>query len=215
MLLEVKMRKVHLDYIKDLVSQVHLDGAYPFIPAVTTQEGGEEFYDTDSKFFEITPSIDHFQELVPFCLVQQGRDRNYEDNKLSHRLEDIKPTPETKTKQYLKRHYIQEIPVTLEFWLDDPSSELLSESNDRGIIDQVLIYISNFKKVPNEHGVTMSVTTKSSGVITDPSRDISLYKVFVEIVFTDGLYTKQEIATMAGSHLELASSEIKEKESEN
>lgn len=199
------MRSYHLDILKEIASSIDLDDQNPFRPSIPVANSNDKLVwpNETVRFFEITPPIDAYEEKIPFCVVIQKPTRNQLDARLSHRISPVYLSDGGKINRFLKRHFKQEFRYHLNFWIEKPDSELLSNVTDRGIIDQCLIYISNNSRTVNPQGAYMGLDVGPSGIVTDPAKKSSVYKVFVEIIIRDGLYSIEKQETLAAGTLEI------------
>lgn len=186
------MRKAHIDYLKSLAGAVVLDGVNPFV----------------DNFFEVQPPLDSFQEKVPFCVVGYNAVQNNLDKrfKIQNRINPVYNDDGTKTLRYVKRHFSQRFVYQLDFWLDTPDADILSQAEDMGILDQSLLYLSShptITRVVNDVSIAIELDVGSSGIVTDPAGELGLYKLFLEVVFNDGLWEIVNEPSMAGVSIKI------------
>lgn len=129
---------------------------------------------------------------------------------------------------YLRQHFKQTFPYRLEFWLEDPAQDILSSrqplpveepedpeeeppvqaENSYGLIDQALLYIAKNEFFANEVSGTVRVRAGASGLVTDPAGELGLYKLYLEIIFEDGLQEQEHIPTLAGAAFQIRNTTV-------
>lgn len=179
------MRKLHIDYIKAM------------LPAVGFT----------APLLEIYPPAEKLRRMIPVAVLNTPRVTNKLDARLnqSNRIARL-PTVingNTKILQFLKRHFKQEFKYQLDIWISKQSiaAEVLSEPAHEGLVDKIMRYISENQTV-DAGNYLINLDVGASGSITDEAEN-EIYKVFVEIIFRDGLYSVEQAETLAGATLEI------------
>ncbi len=62
--------------------------------------------------------------------------------------------------------------------------------------------------IKSEEQIPILVRLGKTGLVDDPAKETGNYKLYVEIIFKDGLYTIEEEETLAGVELEVEGSGI-------
>ena len=139
------MRKSHIDYLHTMVESISISGQQIFSSSPTQKQG---------KFLETYPPLDLFQRILPICVINSVRVNDNLDNRytVENRRKAIERLPD-KTDEYgnrilrtLQEEFKQEFRYVLHFIVKDPSKDILSNVNERGILDQCKIYISQNPK---------------------------------------------------------------------
>ncbi|MCP5502625.1 MAG: hypothetical protein H7A25_22190 [Leptospiraceae bacterium] len=180
------MRKAHIDYLKALAASITLNGENPF--------GSDNFY-------EIQPPLDSFQEKAPFCVIGYNAVNNvfYSGSRPSERI--VIQNESNKTIALLTKIINQSFLYQLDFWLNSPDDDILSDITNMGIIDQSLVYLyDRLKFTRDEYSIPIKVEVNAgqSGIITDPAGELGLYKIYLEVIFLDGIYKIENRETLAG-----------------
>jgi len=246
------MRLSHVTYLRTLAAGLVLNGTQPF------QSASAPVTMTQSRFLEVEPPLNRFQELVPFCVLVSLKPTNIRDGRRIEKLGKVEdPEPEIPEEEepedppeeppedppeeepepivptklvYLRQHFKQTFPYRLEFWLEDPAQDILSSreplpveepegpeeeppppaEHSYGLIDQALLYIAKNEYFTNEVSGTVRVRAGDSGLVTDPAGELSLYKLFLEIIFEDGLQEQEHIPTLAGVAFAIRNTTVEE-----
>lgn len=180
------MRRTHIDYLRDMVEGL-LQGEDPVINA--------------DQFFEYQPPLDAIQEQIPCAILKFSEPTNSIARRVKHRLAKIVRGNDTFLKNAI-RQIKQEFKYTVDFWLKSPDADVVSTVTDRGILDQCLLYIAKHRWIQTNEGIPIEVRFGKSGIITDPAKETGNYKLYVEVIFRDGLYTIEEEETLGGAELE-------------
>ncbi|EMN79809.1 hypothetical protein LEP1GSC106_3476 [Leptospira interrogans serovar Grippotyphosa str. UI 12764] len=146
------MKSGHIKYLKELIRSIKTD---PIPPDTNPRQ-----LFSNERIFEVHPTVDKFQELIPFCVIEHTANQPERNGRRTERLE---PTmiDGVKNLQFLKEHYNQEYKYVLNFWLDDVSQDILSKGDftgsplDSGIVDQALIYIAKHERYATFQGATV------------------------------------------------------------
>ncbi|MBW9233584.1 hypothetical protein JQK62_14945 [Leptospira santarosai] len=181
------MRKSHIDYIREMVESIRIEGNVVFPP---------------DRFFEYQPPLDEIQEKIPCAILKYSEPTNVLGRKIKHRLGRI-VRGNSVFVQNAVRHAKQEFRYTIDFWLNDPDADVVSSVLNRGILDQCLLFVSLRTWIKSEEQIPISVRLGKTGILDDPAKETGNYKLYVEIVFKDGLYTIEEEETLAGTELEI------------
>lgn len=179
------MRRNHIEYFKELVNEIKLfdknknDFIYPF----------------KDKLLEIYPSEQDIIESFPCAVLVFKNTVNNLDSRLKEKNR-IEPVfrDNKKYNQYLVRHFKQEFNYQLHFWVNDPSYEIFSDSENYGIIDQALLFISknskktykavNLKIKEIEFQIDVGNSEMEAGNVSNKS----VYQFILNIIIKDGLY---------------------------
>ncbi len=197
------MRKTHIDYLRTMVESVSLSGQQIFSSNPTQKQG---------KFLETYPPLDLFQRILPICVINSVRVNDNLDSrytienrrKVIERLPDKIDTYGNRILRTLQEEFKQEFRYVLHFVVKDPSKDILSNVNERGILDQCKIYISQnpkfLSKVEENSniGYFVSVDVVSSELITQFATD-GIYILSLEILFRDKLFTISEEPALKGT----------------
>ncbi|WP_017852022.1 LIC10173 family protein [Leptospira interrogans serovar Szwajizak] len=194
------MKRGHIKYLKELIRSIKTD---PIPPDTNPRQ-----LFSNERIFEVHPAVDKFQELIPFCAIEHGANQPERNGRRTERLE---PTmiDGVKNLQFLKEHYKQEYKYVLNFWLDDVSQDLLSKGDftgsplDSGIVDQALIYIAKHERYATSQGATVEIRPGKTALVTDPAEKSSLYKIYLEVIFKDGIFEVEQVPTLALGTLEI------------
>lgn len=178
------MRKSHIDYLKNMVASITLNDETPFV----------------DNFLEIQPPLDSFQERTPFCVIGYNAVKNdvFRGSRPSERI--VIQNETDKTIAYLTQKVNQVYLYQLDFWLNSPDDDILSNADSMGIIDQCLVYLySNLRFTRIEYTIPLKIDVYAgqSGIITDPAGELGLYKLFIEVQFMDGIYLIEHKKTLA------------------
>lgn len=188
------MRSSHIDYLRSLIQSIKTNSEPPATVLVSLFP--------EDKIFLITPSVSDYPSLFPFCLIQLSPLTSILDGR---RFQKLSPAVLSgiKNLRYLKRHFIQEFSYSLDFWMQNSSKDVLSSGHvgagvaQLGILDQILLYISNNSKFQTPHDVTIEVRSGASFIVLDPLENLGYYKLKVDIVFQDGLFETETVPTLA------------------
>ncbi|MCE9501287.1 MAG: hypothetical protein K8R21_12440, partial [Leptospira sp.] len=188
------MRKSHIAYLKDLATKIKIS---------------DEFLIAEDKFLEIDPPLDRFQESIPFCVVKYVATTPTRNKRIIKKLSD-KDVDGVRNLRFLREHFKTDYRYSLNFWVSDPTKDvvskpggdegedLLSES-DLGIIDQVLLYIAEHERFLSPQGKDVEVSLGRCAIVADPAGEMGEYKVYVEIVFADGLHSIETVPSISGA----------------
>ncbi|MBE7439122.1 MAG: hypothetical protein HS115_11745 [Spirochaetales bacterium] len=208
------MRQSHLTYLRTLAAGLILGGAQPFQAASNSTDLAQ------ARFLEVEPPLAEFQELVPFCVVAEA---GVKSERNGRRIEQLAKTDDEETGtavlSYLRQHFRQEFKYRLEFWLEDPAEDILSSAvpldpeepepgHSYGLLDQALLYIAAHEYFASEVSATVRVHPGASGLVSDPAGELRLYKLFLEIIFEDGLCEQEHLPTFAGSEFQLRNTTV-------
>jgi hypothetical protein len=189
------MRASHITYIKSLIESIRnleLEEPTPLIPA--------------TKVFEVDPPLDQFQESVPFVVIKHVPTLPKKDGRRIDRLPNV-DIDSKKHLEFLKREYEMEFRYSLNFWFNDPTKEVLSSGNittsELGILDQSLIYLVENERYLGASGETIHVEPGRCSLVTDPAGELGLYKIYIEVIFKDGLFRVDQVPTLANGQFEL------------
>ncbi|PJZ57025.1 LIC10173 family protein [Leptospira barantonii] len=188
------MRISHIEYLKSLVLSVKV------LPDLPETEPVSLF--SESGIYQVGPNVSDYPSLFPFCVIFQSPLVSIADGKRFQKLEPAVVSG-VKNIRFLKRHYIQEFTYTIHFWMQNSSKDvpstghLGSGAGALGIVDQILIYLSNHQKFATAQGATVAVKPGESFVVSDPSENLGYYKLMMEIVFSDGLFETESVPTLA------------------
>ncbi|EKR25784.1 hypothetical protein LEP1GSC087_0419 [Leptospira interrogans serovar Bataviae str. L1111] len=186
------MRKSHIDYIREMVEGIKI-GEIPIIPP--------------DRFFEYQPPLDGIQEKISCAILKYSEPTNTLGRKIKHRLERIVRGNSVFLKNAVC-HAKQEFKYTVDFWLNEPDADVISSVVNRGILDQCLLFVSLRTWIKSEEQIPILVRLGKTGLVDDPAKETGNYKLYVEIIFKDGLYTIEEEETLAGVELEVEGSGI-------
>ncbi|EMO65296.1 hypothetical protein LEP1GSC132_0279 [Leptospira kirschneri str. 200803703] len=181
------MRKSHIDYIREMVESIRINGNV-VIPS--------------DRFFEYQPPLDGIQEKIPCAILKYSEPTNTLGRKIKYRLERIVRGNSVFLKNAV-RHAKQEFKYTVDFWLNEPDADVISSVVNRGILDQCLLFVSLRTWIKSEEQIPILVRLGKTGLVDDPAKETGNYKLYVEIIFKDGLYTIEEEETLAGAELEI------------
>lgn len=159
------------------------------------------------RFFEYLPPLDQIQEKTPCAILKYSEPTNTLGRKIKHRLERIVRGNSVFFKNAV-RHVKQEFRYTIDFWLNNPDADVVSNVTNRGILDQCLLFVSLRTWIKAADGIPIEVRLGKTGLVDDPAKETGNYKLYVEIIFKDGLYTIEEEETLAGTELEIEESGI-------
>ncbi|EMY78392.1 hypothetical protein LEP1GSC060_2776 [Leptospira weilii serovar Ranarum str. ICFT] len=188
------MRISHIDYLKSLIVSIKT------LPELPATEPISLF--PESKIFLSNPYVADYPDLFPFCVIFQSPLVSIADGKRFQRL-NSEIVNGIKNIRFLKRHYIQEFKYVIDFWMQNSSDDVPSTGHagpnawDLGVIDQILIYLSNHRNFKTSGGVTVEVKPGVSYRIADVSENLGYYKLKTEIVFSDGLFETESVPTLA------------------
>lgn len=152
--------------------------------------------------------MERFQELIPFCVVEHSPSQPERNGRRKNRLEST-VVDGVKNLQFLKEHYKQEYKYVLNFWLNSVDQEILSKGDftgspfDSGIVDQALIYIAKHERYATPQGATVEIRVGKVALVTDPAEKLSLYKIYVEVIFDDGIFEVEQVPTLASGTFEI------------
>ncbi|MDV6237749.1 hypothetical protein CH379_019140 [Leptospira ellisii] len=194
------MKIGHIKYLKNLIRSIQTSPEPP--------ETEPRQLIPNDRIFEVHPPDDKFQELIPFCVVEHSPNQPERNGRRTERLE---PTmiDGVKNLQYLKEHYKQEYKYVLNFWLNNIKQDLLSKGDftgsslDSGIVDQALIYIAKNERYATSQGATVEIRPGKVALVTDPAEKLSLYKIYVEVIFKDGIFELERVPTLASGTFEI------------
>ncbi|ULH29056.1 LIC10173 family protein [Leptospira weilii] len=194
------MKIGHIKYLKNLIRSIQTSPAPPGTEPIQLI--------ANDRIFEVHPPDDKFQELIPFCVVEHSPNQPERNGR---RIERLEPTmiDGVKNLQYLKEHYKQEYKYVLNFWLDDINQDLLSKGDftgsslDSGIVDQALIYIAKKEHYATPQGATVEIRPGKTALVTDPAEKLSLYKIYIEVIFKDGIFELERVPTLASGTFEI------------
>lgn len=189
------MRKSHITYIKALIASIQnlsLDVPIALIDP--------------EKVFEVDPALDKFQEHIPFVVIKHVPTQPISDGRRIDRLPN-QVIDSIKNLQYIKREFQMDFRYSLNFWFEDPTNEVLSSgdisSSELGILDQALIYLYENERYLGESGETIQVEPGRCSMVTDPAAELGLYKIYIELIFKDGLFRVEQVPTLANATLEI------------
>ncbi|EMJ92185.1 LIC10173 family protein [Leptospira alstonii] len=188
------MRISHIDYLKSLIVSIKT------LPEPPAAEPIPLF--PESKILLSNPSTNDYPTLFPFCVIFQSPLVSIADGKRFQRL-DSEIVNGVKNIRFLKRHYIQEFKYVIDFWMRNSSEDVPSTGHSNsnawnlGVIDQILIYLSNHRNFKTSQGVTVEIKPGVSYIISDVSENLGYYKLKTEIVFSDGLFETESVPTLA------------------
>ncbi|MFQ3857151.1 LIC10173 family protein [Leptospira kirschneri] len=194
------MKIGHIKYLKNLIRSIQANPEppetepYQLIP--------------NERIFEVHPPGDKFQELVPFCVVEHSPNQPERNGRRTERLEST-VIEGVKNLQFLKEHYKQEYKYVLNFWLENIEQDILSRGDftgsplSSGIVDQTLIYIAKNKRYATSQGATVEIRPGKTALVTDPAEKLSLYKIYVEVIFKDGIFEVERVPTLASGTFEI------------
>ncbi|PJZ43673.1 LIC10173 family protein [Leptospira brenneri] len=192
------MKAHHIDYIKLMIASCVAvpedlepgldDTPMPIIPA--------------DKVFEYIPKLDDLQVSIPCAVIKYNGSTNRKWKNRKHRLSTI-VRPEGKFFKNAVRNVEQEIKYTIDFWLSDPSLDVISSVTERGILDQCLLYIARHRQAKTMEEIPFEIRSGITNTVDDPEAQNGYYKLILEIIFKDGLYTIEEEETLAGVTLEI------------
>ncbi|MBE7413356.1 MAG: hypothetical protein HS129_15065 [Leptospiraceae bacterium] len=191
------MRKIHIDYLKNLVAGIALGGTSLVSP---------------ERFLEIDPPTDRFQELIPFCIVKYLPVSPVPNKRKVIRLSD-RISGSDRYIRKLKQHFKMEYRYTLNFWLGEPEldvisapgktgSEPLIQPGDIGVIDQTLLYLATHQRILGDQKNTIEIYPGRCAIVSDPAGELGLYKIYAEIVFSDGLHEIEENLSLTNAQTE-------------
>ncbi|WP_016756174.1 LIC10173 family protein [Leptospira santarosai] len=194
------MKVGHIKYLKNLIRSVKTN---PIPPETEPRQ-----LIPNDRIFEVHPPEDRFQELIPFCVVEHSPNQPKRNGRRTERLEPA-IIDGVKNLQFLKEHYQQEYKYVLNFWLDNIEQDILSKGDftgsplDSGIVDQALIYIAKNKRYATSQGATVEIRPGTVALVTDPAKKLSLYKIYIEVIFTDGIFEVESVPTLAMGTFEI------------
>ncbi|TGM88497.1 LIC10173 family protein [Leptospira licerasiae] len=180
------MRRTHIDYLRSMVEGL---------------VQGEDFVIPSDRFFEYQPPLDSIQEKIPCAILKASEPTNSIARKVKRRLAKIVRGRDTFLKNAV-RQIKQEFKYTVDFWLETPDADVVSTVTERGILDQCLLFVAEHRWIQTDEGIPIEVRFGKNGIITDPAKETGNYKLYVEIIFRDGLYTIEEEETLGGAELE-------------
>ncbi|EMF79936.1 hypothetical protein LEP1GSC188_1433 [Leptospira weilii serovar Topaz str. LT2116] len=186
------MRKSHIDYVREMVEGIRIDGNAVIPP---------------DRFFEYQPPLDTIQEKIPCAILKYSEPTNTLGRKIKYRLERIVRGNSVFLKNAV-RHAKQEFKYTVDFWFNAPDADVISSVLNRGILDQCLLFVSFRTWIKTAEGIPILVRLGKTGLVDDPAKETGNYKLYLEIIFKDGLYTIEEEETLAGTQLEIEESGI-------
>lgn len=200
------MKRHHITYLKNIAESITIDGERQF----------------QGKFYETRLPVMRLDRKVPSCFVTYQPNTNKLLVNENSTPANVKPVDivEFEGKRYIRnlvKYSEQEFRYVLNFLIDDPTADVLSEITKPGIIDQVVEYVAKNRKlkyeVPARAG---SVTAQLEGtielyaVVDVGQSEVSfeydedgIYVVWIEIVFQDGVYDVDENPTLYGATLEV------------
>lgn len=191
------MRASHITYMKNLIASITVP---PILPATVPS-----MLIPPERVLEVDPPLDSFQETVPFCVIKYVPMAPVVDGKRVRQLDSFVDANGVKNLQYLRRHFSQEFRYSLNFWLEDPTMDVLSSGNfvtdEMGIMDQALMYLAKNLRFATTGQATVEVTPGRGALVTDPAGERGLYKIYIEVVFKDGLYETEIVPTLSGGTL--------------
>jgi hypothetical protein len=95
---------------------------------------------------------------------------------------------------------------------EDPEAEVPEPAlHSYGLIDQALLYIASHEYFANEVSGTVRVVAGDSGMVSDPVGELALYKLYLEIIFEDGLQAQEHIPTLAGAAFSIRNTTVEAK----
>ncbi|WP_061246737.1 LIC10173 family protein [Leptospira noguchii] len=186
------MRKSHIDYIREMVENIRIESNVMIPP---------------DRFFEYQPPLDEIQEKIPCAILKYSEPTNTLGRKIKHRLDRIVRGNSVFIKNAVC-HAKQEFKYTVDIWLNNPDADVISSVVNRGILDQCLLFVSLRTWIKSEEQIPILVRLGKTGLLDDPAKETGNYKLYVEIIFKDGLYTIEEEETLAGIELEVEESGI-------
>ncbi|MDI7196297.1 LIC10173 family protein [Leptospira santarosai] len=182
------MRKSHIDFLREMATSIEVDETILFPP---------------EKFFEYQPPLDQIEEQIPCAIVRFSEPTNVLGKKIKTQLEKIIRGNSVFIK-YAVRQVKQDFKYTIDFWMNDPQTDVGSTVANRGVLDQCLLFVSQRKWFKTEEQIPVRVRLGKSNVVDDPAKETGNYKLYLEVIFNDGLYTIEEEETLAGTELEAA-----------
>lgn len=182
------MRKSHIDFLREMVTNIEIAETIVFPP---------------DKFFEYQPPLDQIEEKIPCAIIRFSEPTNVLGKKIKLRLEKIVRGNLAFIK-YAVRHAKQDFKYTIDFWMNSPEADVGSTILNRGILDQCVLYVSQRKWFKTEEQIPIRVRLGKSNVVDDPAKESGNYKLYLEVIFNDGLYTIEEEETLSGVELEAA-----------
>ncbi|EKT88102.1 LIC10173 family protein [Leptospira santarosai] len=194
------MKIGHIKYLKNLIRSIQTN---PIPPETALRP-----LIANDRIFEVHPPEDKFQELIPFCVVEHSPNQPERNGRRTERLEPAM-IDGVKNLQYLKEHYKQEYKYVLNFWLDNIEQDILSTGDftgsplDSGIVDQALIYIAKNERYATSQGATVEIRPGTVALVTDPAKKLSLYKIYIEVIFKDGIFEVERVPTLAMGTFEI------------
>ncbi|EKO32871.1 hypothetical protein QMM53_06625 [Leptospira santarosai] len=194
------MKHGHIKYLKNLIRSVKTN---PIPPETEPRQ-----LIPNDRIFEVHPPEDRFQELIPFCVVEHSPSQPKRNGRRTERLEPA-IIDGVKNLQFLTEHYQQEYKYVLNFWLDNIEQDILSKGDftgsplDSGIVDQALIYIAKNERYATSQGATVEIRPGTVALVTDPAKKLSLYKIYIEVIFTDGIFEVERVPTLAMGRFEI------------
>lgn len=184
------MSELHIEYLKSLCSTISLDGQQPFVSA---QPGDL----AQGRFLETRPPLDKFQELIPCVVVQYYPLTPARDGRRAERLDRSGDNL-----RFLRCEYQRQFRYRLDFWMNDPAQEVLSNQTEVGITEQIQLYVIAHERFMNQLS-TVTVALGPSGLVEDPDRSNGLFYVYQEILFQDDLCLVEEVPSLAGKQIQV------------
>ncbi|WP_078125701.1 LIC10173 family protein [Leptospira alexanderi] len=194
------MKIGHIKYLKELIRSIK---TFPIPPDTIPRQ-----LISNERIFEVHPPRDQFQENIPFCVVEHTTNQPERNGRRKERLEPAM-IDGVKNLRFLKEHYKQEYKYVLNFWLDNVKQDLLSKGDfsgnplDSGIVDQALIYIAKNERYATPQGATVEIRPGKVALVTDPAESLSLYKIYLEVIFEDGIFEVERVPTLASGTFEI------------
>lgn len=204
-----------MHYLRLLAASVALGGDHPFqtTAPVDLKRAG---------FLEIEPKHDRFMSgRYPFVVVYHLPTQHQRDGHRRRRIANGKEPDGRRqgaaTQRHLRRQFKSRYAYRMDFWIQNPEDDILSDPRpmeshelsspvelDRrpGIVDQCLQFIAEHPWFTDGEN-PIRVLPGASGIVTDPMRELSAYKIFLEVSFEDGLWTLETRSTLDGAILKI------------
>lgn len=196
------MRKVHIDYLKDMIKNVTIDGSQ-VIP--------------DSNFLEIVPKVDKIIKSIPCCLVDDVRCETVSTKGETVSTQDITYN-DIKYIEEIKRLARQKFTYHLNIVVKDINADILSRPDKHGILEQCMLYVIENNKLIYlvafpEDTIAKNVYQdfqanalvefgKNYGIDTSMANQ-GVYIIYFDVIFADGLYEINEEKTLYGATIEI------------
>lgn len=171
------MRRSHIVYLKQM---------FESITSPPAPEGGY-----GPRFLEIHPSLDEISQNLPCVVIGDVKTRNSMPDKTKMDYIELPFRNEadgSMTVRRLRRNFLQDYTYRIQFYMNDPSAELLSDDAIRGVIDQCLIFLSENQRFVNDQQAVVRVESGESGMDTSMA-DEGIYMVYLDVVMHDAYYS--------------------------